>query len=208
MTDVSSWNRDYHRLPLILSVIVGNQEDSIYESLCSTIKVAHVTIAMLDNSNDKSASEMDRFLRRQRPNNFFIFDTTSQDPWPNYQDRSEHVIRAKSYFKSLQLAKGIVNNGIWLAIDPSLILCENAQRDIYDSAAIWKNPAVDYSILKASNDSTSFVPLTWLKGSLFPGPDSFHTNQLMYAQVEGKIHALKSSYSSKNIGITRKDYRL
>ena len=186
MKENNKWLSELQRLPLVVTVSVGNQESTIFDCLCSVLKVANVTLVVFDNSTDASAKEIDKFIRREKPSNFYVFDLTRQDPWPDLKDASPSAVLGRSQYKSLQLARSVITDGLWLSVHPNVTLHNTARQIAYETACSWKNPLVDYSFLKTEK-SSSFMPIAWLKSVLFPGPKSVSENPALYAKLGNQV---------------------
>lgn len=193
----SSWRTEVMNLPLIATVIVEDNEDTIYDCLFSLTKVSNATLVVLDRSKDESAKEIDKFIRREKPNNFYVFDLTSQDPWHDLKDEDAipSLNKSKSQFKGLQLARNIISNGLWMSVDPKVRLSLNTRQLVYETASLWINPQIDYFFI-TSERLHSFMPVIWLKSLLFPGPESVKENPLLYMKQGNQILMLHPSSPS------------
>jgi hypothetical protein len=192
------WQFRLSQSPLIISLIVKNDEKIILKSLKNLMNIANVIFIFLENSFDESAKEIDSFIKKDNPKNIYIFDLSSQEVWPNLKNKNIDVINASNQFKSLIWTKKYISNGIWMCITPSdaLDLNINSRIKIYESALNWKNPFLEFSNLLTSKNQKLFIPLLCLGGELFPGPLSSRTNPILYGKNENDIIIFKTEFNS------------
>jgi len=200
-----SLQEELARLPIVVSLVVRNNEETVLDCLRSTSKLADITIVTLENSTDSSAEEIDKHIRRDRPNNFFVFDLTRQNPWPNVHNLTHEVEICKSLYKNLNLTRSIVADALWVAVDPRVLVYENARQIIYEEALVWKNTNLEHAFLKVDNLAQSFMPFMRLKSSIFPGPETLSREKtMMYAKIKDQIGLLEAPWTSRSVGVCLK----
>lgn len=202
---MNKWKEQVTNIPLVTSIVVRNNEKTIFDCLQSVTKQVDLVILNLENSTDDSAKQIDNYIRRNNNHNIFVFDLTQQNPWPQVADENIFVIKSKSYYKSLSTARSIVNDGLWVLIDPRVSISNNFRQLIYHTASKWENSDREYNSLYIEKENDVFMPFMRLSSSLVPGPNSLKDVPMLYAKIGNQIGLLKPKSSFGNIGIFIKE---
>jgi hypothetical protein len=180
-----SWHDVSKNLPLIATVVAKNNQPSIFECLESACQACDGVLVLLDKSSDHTAQEIDKFLRRNRPKNVHIFDTSRTDPWPNIKTESY----GKNLAKAFQLVMNLAPNSIWFFLEPTTILFEKSSQIIRESVSSWSQPQLGcnfYSSIVGEKKSISSFSL-WTQGLIKPGIDSSKGRYRLYTQKDQEV---------------------
>lgn len=199
----NEWQQLAYRLPIIATFIVRNDESNILECLENSCRHFDASLIFLENSTDRSAAEIDKYIRRKRPKNFFVFDLSTVDPWVDYRTSDELETLSKAQFKCQDMARKLASDGVWLTVDPRVKLLEDARRIVQSSVAKWKHPNTGFSFFKAAGLEAIpdvFLTACRLQSPLFPGPKSVGARQCFYYMGEQKMTIVESADSLQTIG--------
>jgi len=188
-------NNNIEKYPLIATLAVGNNEDTVYQSLLRSSKIFDAVLVVLDGSTDKSMLEIDRFIRRENPKNVHIFDLTSSDPWPQIKENYDFLDYARTQSKCLSLAKSLIKDGIWISFYADILIDENARSLILSKVKNWSNPDLNHevflteSIVDKNNklQHKSIVSVMPLSSKLFIGPETYKTGFSLYLVNQGNL---------------------
>ena len=203
MMQENEWQQLAYRLPIIATFIVRNDESTILECLESSCRHFDASLIFLENSTDGSAAEIDKYIRRKRPKNVFVFDLSTVDPWVDYRTSDALETLSKAQFKCLDMARKLASDGVWLAADPRVSLPEDARRIVQSSVAKWKHPNMGFSFFKAEELEAIpdlFLAACRLQSPLFPGPKSVGDRPCFYCMGEQKMTMLESAEPLQTIG--------
>jgi len=191
-SSMSDWSNEFMNMPLIATVLVKNNQDTVYSCLLKASKMFDAIIVVLDGSNDGSLQEIDRFIRRENVKHVHVFDLTSQNPWPQVEVNEGYVNYARSQEKCFSLAKSLIQTGIWVSLCADVILDDNCRNIIIDRLSRWTQPEVNHEVFTASDTSkfdynVGLIVLTWIKSSLLIGPESYKSGLSLYLRQHDKI---------------------
>ena len=144
------------------------------------------------NSNDSSAYEVDKFIRREKHKNTFVFDLSYNDPWPDYKSTSLISNKSKALFKNYNLAISFVSNGFWLDVDPSVSLHDDARIIMKNKAAKWTQPDISFEFFEIDGENDIIMPMMHLNSKIFPGPETSKLNPVMYMSDKNQLFIVKS----------------
>jgi len=199
MIQENNWHLELNKIPVICSILVKNDEKTIYDCLERSTKLFDAVLVILDNSNDLSALEIDKFLRRERPAHVFVFDlTNSPDPWPDL--KTENATLSKAIFKMHTLAKELASNGIWFSTNAKIKLYETARSIILSNASKWSQPDIGHNFFTVEDEkenSENFTVSLMLRSPLFISHDSAGKDPSLFLRIEENLLVTKSSTSSK-----------
>jgi len=140
---MTTWKEFSKTVPWIATIETNNNDWTIYACLQQATKQFNAVLVVDNGSTDKTFLEIDRFVRREKPKNLQIFDLNSFDVWPDLQ--LDRKIKSKSSFRAFSIAKKIATKGMWVSIDPSIILFDDARIKIQSHIEEWIDPFKSYN---------------------------------------------------------------
>lgn len=145
-----NWKEFTSSVPWIATIQTCNNDWTVYACLQQACKQFDIVLVIDDGSTDKTHLEIDRFIRREKPSNLHCFDLSSFDPWPELKAPKREWIseettktQSKSKFKTFDLAKKIVPQGIWISIESDVIIMNNARERMVQRVSNWNDPYND-----------------------------------------------------------------
>ena len=144
-----TWKEFAKSTPWIATIQTYNNDWTIYACLQQAQKQFDAILVVDDGSTDNTMLEVDRFIRREKPNNVFIFDLSSQDPWPQLtapKREGMEVVKktqSKAKFNTFSLAKKVCPQGIWVSIESDTIIFNDAKTRMLERVSQWNDPNTD-----------------------------------------------------------------
>jgi len=195
-SSMTDWSNAVMNLPLIATVLVKNNQDTVYSCLLKSSKLFDAIIVVLDGSNDGSLLEIDRFIRRENVKHVHIFDLSSHNPWPQFEENDEFVNYARSQEKCFSLAKSLEQTGIWVSLCADVLLDDHSRDVIVDRVRQWAHPEFNHEIFSTNDQSventqldhkSGLVIAAWLKSILWIGPETYKSGLSLYLRQHDKI---------------------
>ena len=187
---------------IFATISTKDSEKSIYRCLKSAQHQFDAIFLVDHASKDKTSYEVYKFLKREKPNNVFVFDFSHKKHWPDLPstDILENSKRRLNEYSILPQTKYPY---IWVSIPSNVILSNNSRNIIYDDISKWKQPEINFSFYKTSLKNWN-VSASLKQGHLFPGPDSCdHKNPCFYIKNQNSFFKTSfdaNSHSAEIIG--------
>lgn len=180
------------QLPIVATLSVEDNEKTIFDCLMKVKNNVDVILVIFQNSLDTSAYEVDKFIRRERHKNTFVFDLSSNDPWPDYKSENYLSNKSKLLFKNYNLAKSLVPNGFWIDVDPEVSLYDDARLVMKQRASRWIQPDISFEFFEIDGKNDCTIPMMHLSSKIFPGPETNNLNPIMYMSNKNQLLLVKS----------------
>ena len=145
-----NWDTFVRSTPWIATVQTCNNDWTIYACLQQACKQFEHVVVVDDGSTDKTFLEIDRFIRREKPQSLHVFDVSWFDPWPELKApkrewMSEQTVKtqSKSKFKAHSVAKQLAPQLLWVSVESDVILADNARSRMIERISRWSDPETD-----------------------------------------------------------------
>lgn len=186
----------------IATISTKNNESSIYACLKSAIEQFDVIFVIDENSSDETCREINKFVRRQKTKNVFVYDMSNFVVWPTLPD-DENINLSRRISKEFNLASRF-SAAIWVSIRPNIVLHEQARHIIETDMSIIKTPELSHNFYKSSKENRC-ISSVLLPSNLLPGPESgSKTSPSFYVKEDGIIKKIifnEKNYSNMSIGV-------
>jgi glycosyltransferase involved in cell wall biosynthesis len=149
LSNLIQWKDFCRQIPWVATVQTCNNDWTIYASLQQACKQFDAVLVIDDGSTDNTLLEVDRFIRREKPQNLHVFDLSSIDPWPEMKAPKREGMeptektQAKSKFKSYSLVKQLATNCMWISIESDVIIADDARSRMLSRVEKWTEPQTD-----------------------------------------------------------------
>jgi glycosyltransferase involved in cell wall biosynthesis len=147
---MTTWKEFSKSAPWVATVQTYNNDWTVYACLQQACKQFDIILVVDDGSNDKTMLEVDRFIRREKPNNLHCFDLSSFDPWPDlkapkreWMKEVTNKTQSKSKFKAHNIAKQFCPQGLWVSLESDVIVCNDARQRMQKRISEWEDPHND-----------------------------------------------------------------
>lgn len=144
-----TWQDFVLNSPWIATIQTCNNDWTIYACLQQACKQFENVLVIDDGSTDNTFLEIDRYIRREKPNNLHIIDVSSIDPWPELtapKREGQEITsktQSKAKYKTYMAAKQLAPQLIWVSIESDVILANDARHRMADRICAWDNPEYD-----------------------------------------------------------------
>jgi len=145
-----TWQEYVRSTPWVATVQTYNNDWTVYACLQQACKQFEHVIVVDDGSTDNTMLEIDRFVRREKPNSLHIFDLSSMDPWPEleapkreWDNTVTNKTQSKAKFKTYSLAKQLCPQFVWVSIESDVIISDYARARMIERVSNWQDPETD-----------------------------------------------------------------
>ena len=145
-----NWENFVKSTPWIATVQTCNNDWTIYACLQQACKQFEHVLIIDDGSTDKTFLEIDRFIRREKPQSLHVIDVSWFDPWPElkapkreWMSEQTSKTQSKSKFKAHSIAKQLAPQLLWVSIESDVILADNARSRMIERVSKWNEPETD-----------------------------------------------------------------